>query len=60
MALSVVYLSESVAKKPEDEQCFLAKLLHFLFSLMEVEGLHRSQGIQQKLTGVQVLIPQEV
>lgn len=31
-----------------------------LFSLMEVEGLHRSQGIQQKLTGVHVLMPQEV
>lgn len=32
LALSVVYLSESVAKKPEDEQCFLAKLLHFVLS----------------------------
>lgn len=60
MALSVVFLSESAAKEPEEEQRFLAKLLHFiLFSIMEEEGLHRSQGIQQKLTGVQVLIPQE-
>lgn len=60
MALSVVFLSESVAEEPEEEQHFLAKLLYFiLFSIMEEEGLHRSQVIQQKLTGVQVLIDQE-
>lgn len=60
IALTVVFLSDSVGEKPEKEQRFLAKLLHFiLFSVMEGESLHRLQGIQQKLIGIQVLMPQE-